>query len=138
MINSKKPCICEFQQRGDERGYLVVAEGMGEVPFDIKRVFYIYGTEENVSRGNHSNRLTEFMFIVVNGSCKVDVDDGQKVETFSLTHQNQGLYLPRMYWKTMYDFSPDCVLLVLCSEHYRADEYIREYDEFLKEIKKYE
>lgn len=138
MIFDKKPSIVEFQERGDERGYLVVAESNAEVPFDIKRVFYIYGTEENVARGEHANRLTEFMLIVVNGSCKVDVDDGNNVEMFELKHQNQGLYLPKMYWKTMYDFSPDCILLVLCSEKYNSEEYIRDYDEFIKEVKSYE
>ena len=135
MSKFNKPYICEFNQCGDERGYLVVAESYKEVPFQINRVFYIFGTEANASRGNHANRISEFMLIVVSGSCKVDVEYDSYKETFNLNHQNQGLYLPPMVWKTMYDFSPDCVLLVLCSTPYIADEYIRDYSEYENEIK---
>ncbi len=127
--------VLEFKEYGDERGNLVVAEGAGrDVPFDIKRVFYMYGSDPDIKRGNHANRQTKFVLINVSGSSKVLVDDGTKKEIVVLDKPRMGLFLNTMVWKEMYDFSPDSVLLVLASEHYIEDEYIRDYDEFVKEI----
>ncbi len=127
--------VLEFKEYGDERGNLVVAEGAGrDVPFDIKRVFYMYGSDPDIKRGNHANRQTKFVLINVSGSSKVLVDDGTKKEIVVLDKPRMGLFLNTMVWKEMYDFSPDSVLLVLASEHYIEDEYIRDYDEFIKEI----
>lgn len=127
--------MLEFPQRGDERGHLVIAEGMKDVPFEIKRVFYIYGSDKDVVRGQHANRKTEFVLINVSGTSKVKVKDGEGNEAiFCLNRPHTGIYLPTMVWKDMYDFSPDSVLLVLASEHYDANEYIRDYNEFCKEI----
>jgi dTDP-4-dehydrorhamnose 3,5-epimerase-like enzyme len=126
--------MLEFPQHGDERGHLVVVESITDVPSEIKRVFYLYGSDADVVRGQHANRRTEFVLINVAGKSKVDVRDGRGNEaTFSLNRPHTGIYLPRMVWKDMYDFSPDSVLLVLASEHYDAAEYIRDYDEFAKE-----
>ena len=125
--------MLEFPQRGDERGHLVIVEGQQDIPFDIKRIFYIYGSDETVVRGQHANRKTEFVLINVAGSCKVKVRDGKGNEAvFLLNRPHTGIYLPKMVWKDMYDFSRDSVLLCLASEHYDAAEYIREYDEYLK------
>ena len=125
--------MLEFPQRGDERGHLVIVEGQQDIPFDIKRIFYIYGADETVVRGQHANRKTEFVLINVAGSCKVKVRDGKGNEAvFLLNRPHTGIYLPKMVWKDMYDFSRDSVLLCLASEHYDAAEYIREYDEYLK------
>ena len=125
--------MLEFPQRGDERGHLVIVEGQQDIPFDIKRIFYIYGSDETVGRGQHANRKTEFVLINVAGSCKVKVRDGKGNEAvFLLNRPHTGIYLPKMVWKDMYDFSRDSVLLCLASEHYDAAEYIREYDEYLK------
>ncbi len=127
--------MIEFQDRGDERGQLIVVEGAQDIPFDIRRTFYIYGSDATVVRGKHANRRTEFVLINVAGSSKVKVLDGAGNETiFCLNRPNTGIYLPNMVWKEMYDFSPDSVLLVLASEHYDAAEYIRDYDEYVKEI----
>lgn len=127
--------MLEFPQRGDERGHLVIVEGMQDVPFEIKRIFYIYGSDTNVVRGQHANRRTEFVLINVAGQSKVKVLDGKGNEAvFSLNRPHTGIYLPTMVWKDMYDFSPDSVLLVLASEHYDPDEYIRDYDTFVKEV----
>ena len=127
--------MLEFPQHGDERGHLVVVEGMKDIPFEIKRVFYIYGSDADVVRGCHANRRSEFVLINVAGQSKVRVRDGAGNEAvFSINRPHTGLYLPKMVWKDMYDFSPDSVLLVLSSEPYDAEEYIRDYDAFVREV----
>lgn len=137
MHNMNRVKMLEFSQRGDKRGHLVVVEGKQDIPFVIKRVFYIYGSDANVVRGQHANRKTEFVLINVAGSSKVKVKDGKGNEAiFCLNRPHTGIYLPTMVWKDMYDFSEDSVLLVLASEHYDAAEYIRDYDEFVEEINK--
>ena len=125
--------IIEFGEYGDERGNLVVAECGGiDVPFDVKRVFYIYGSDSTIVRGRHANRRTHFVLINVAGSSKVKIDNGTETDIVELNRPRMGLYLPPMLWKDMYDFSPDSVLLVLASEHYDGNEYIRDYDEYLR------
>ena len=127
--------MLEFPQKGDDRGHLVIVEGGIDIPFDIKRAFYIYGSDHDVIRGQHANRKTEFVLINVIGTSKVKVKDGEGNEViYCLNNPNTGIYLPTMVWKEMYDFSEDSVLLVLASEHYDASEYIRNYDEFVKVI----
>lgn len=127
--------ILEFGEFGDERGNLVVAEGNKDVPFDIKRVFYMYGSDDSVIRGQHANRITEFVLINVSGSSKVKVDNGYETQIIELNKPRMGLYIPSMLWKDMYDFSADSVLLVLASTHYDGTEYIRDYDEYIKEVR---
>lgn len=125
--------MLEFHEKGDERGRLVVVEGMEDIPFEIKRIFYIYGSKGDVVRGQHANLRTEFVLINVAGTSKVHVKDGKGNEgIFSLNRPHTGIYLPNMVWKDMFDFSEDSVLLVLASEHYDADEYIRDYEEFCR------
>ena len=114
-------------------GSLVAVEGGVTVPFDIKRSFFIYGVDGDSVRGNHANRNSEMLMIAVSGSVKVIVKDGRVVQAFDLKTPKKGLYLPKMTWKEMQDFSEDCVLLVLASEHYDKNEYIYDYDEFEKE-----
>ena len=128
--------LIEFTQKGDERGHLVIVEGNQDIPFDIKRVFYIYGSDKNVVRGKHANYRTEFMLINVAGTSKVRVDDGTSEKVFELNRPHMGIYLPKLVCKDMYDFSEDSVLLVLASEHYDASEYIRDYDSYLEVMKK--
>lgn len=123
----------EFPQHGDDRGHMVVVEGMTDIPFDIKRVFYIYGSDTDVVRGQHANRETEFVLINVSGTSKVKVDNGLETKTFNLDKPHIGIYLPRMIWKDMYDFSRDSVLLCLASLPYKPEEYIRDYNAFLAE-----
>ena len=108
-------------------------EGMKDIPFEIKRIFYIYGSDTTVVRGQHANKESKFVLINVSGQSKVKVKDGKGNEAvFSLNRPHTGIYLPQMVWKDMYDFSEDSVLLCLASEHYKAEEYIRDYDEFVK------
>ena len=135
MHNMNKVKMLDFKQHGDERGHLVVVEGNTDIPFEIKRVFYIYGSDKDVIRGQHANRKTEFVLINVAGKSKVKVKDGEGNEAiYCLNRPHTGVYLPTMVWKEMYDFSEDSVLLVLASEHYDNSEYIRDYNEFCKII----
>ncbi|MCT7495961.1 FdtA/QdtA family cupin domain-containing protein [Aliarcobacter cryaerophilus] len=125
----------EFNVLGDYRGQLVALEENRNIPFDLKRVFYIFGTQEGVSRGNHSHYKTKQFLVAVNGSCKVTLDDGYNKETFNLNKPNLGLFQDALIWGTMHDFSSDCVLMVLANEYYDASDYITDYDKFLKEVK---
>lgn len=129
----KKPYLIEFKQNGDEKGHLVAVEGIKDIPFEIKRVFYIYGSNGGVVRGKHANLKSEFVLINIAGSCKVKVKHGtEKEDIFVLDKAHIGIYLPRMVWKEMYDFSPDSVLLCLASEYYVPDEYIRDYNKYIE------
>ena len=133
--NYDKVKLLRFGDLCDERGSLIVVEGEQDVPFAIQRVFYIYGSDATVMRGQHANRNTEFVLVNVAGKSKVRVDDGLgREQVYHLDQPNTGIYIPRMVWKDMYDFSPDSVLLVLCSEHYDGEEYIRDYEAFRAEM----
>lgn len=132
IMNLKEKCpIIQFDDLGDERGKLVVIEGGIKIPFDIKRVFYIYGSDASVIRGQHANLHSEFVLINVAGSSKVRITDGKEEFVVELDKPMMGVYIPKMIWKDMYDFSPDSVLLVLASTHYDGKEYIRNYEEYL-------
>ena len=126
--------IFHFKDFGDERGKLVVIEGNQTIPFEIKRIFYIYDSDSTIIRGQHANRVSNFVLINVAGQSKVRVTDGHEELIVRLDKPMMGVYIPRMIWKDMYDFSPDSVLLVLASTHYDGAEYIRNYDDYLKEI----
>jgi len=127
LINTK-----ELQVLGDHRGQLVAIEENVDVPFKFKRVFYIYGTQENITRGKHSHYLTKQFLIAVNGSCKVTLDDGNKEITYDLNKPNLGLIQNHMVWGKMHDFSEDCVLLVLADREYTEKDYIRNYNDFIR------
>ena len=120
---------------GDERGALVPIENGNNSDFDIKRVFYIYGASSDNVRGMHANKYSKFILISVCGRCKILIDDGNETTVIELNKPNQALYLDKMIWKEMYDFSDDAVLLVLSNEKYNEKEYIRDYKEFKKNVK---
>lgn len=131
----KEMCpILQFGDLGDERGKLVVIEGARAIPFNIQRVFYIYDSDSTIIRGQHANRESEFVLINVAGESKVRITDGREESIVKLNKPMMGVYIPKMIWKDMYDFSSDSVLLVLASTHYDGKEYIRDYDEYLKEM----
>lgn len=135
METKKEVRMLSFEEKGDDRGRMVIVEGLKDIPFEIKRIFYIYGSDADVVRGQHANRKSEFVLINVAGKSKVKVLDGLGNESiFCLNRPHTGIYLPNMVWKDMYDFSEDSVLLVLSSEYYDAQEYIRDYKEFEKEM----
>ncbi len=131
--------MIEFPQKGDYRGHLVIIEGNIDIPFEIKRAFYIFGSQNNVVRGQHANIKTEFVLINIAGSSKVRIKDGRgKERIYCLDRPHMGIYIPIMVWKEMYDFSEDSVLLCLASKHYDASEYIKDYEEYKKLIKREE
>ncbi|WP_446750738.1 sugar 3,4-ketoisomerase [Stutzerimonas nitrititolerans] len=124
----------DFQSLGDERGDLVAIEiGMEKaVPFEIKRVYYIYRTAEGVSRGYHAHRNLKQVAICVSGKCRMVLDNGRKRENIWMSNPTKGLLIESMTWREMHDFSDDCVLVVLASEHYDESDYIRDYQAFLR------
>lgn len=132
MTLKEKCPILQFADLGDERGKLVVIEGNQAIPFDIKRVFYIYDSDSTVVRGQHANRESEFVLINVAGHSKVRITDGKEELIVKLDKPMMGVCLPKMIWKDMYEFSSDSVLLCLASTHYDGSEYIRDYEEYLK------
>ena len=136
-MSLKERCkILNFKDLGDERGKLVVIEGNQDIPFEIKRTFYIYDSDNDVVRGQHANRESEFVLINVAGSSKVRITDGNEEFVVELNKPMMGVYIPKMVWKDMYDFSSNSVLLVLASTHYDGKEYIRDFDEYKKEVVK--
>lgn len=135
MSLQEKCKIINFTDLGDERGKLVVIEGGQGIPFDIKRVFYIYGSDATVVRGEHANRESEFVLINVAGTSKVRITDGKEEFIVELNKPMMGVYIPKMIWKDMYDFSIDSVLLVLASTHYDGKEYIRNYSDYLNIVR---
>lgn len=135
MVHVTEQCkVLNFADLGDERGKLVVVEGSKDIPFKIERVFYIYGSDREVVRGQHANRESEFVLINVGGTSKVRIDNGHSEAIIELNKPMMGLYIPTMVWKDMYDFSEDSILLVLASTHYNGKEYIRDYEEYKKEM----
>lgn len=135
MSLQEKCKVINFADLGDERGKLVVIEGSQDIPFDIKRVFYIYGSDKTVVRGEHANQESEFVLINVAGKSKVRITDGNEEIIVELNKPMMGVYIPKMIWKDMYDFSSDSVLLVLASTHYDGREYIRNYDNYLQIVR---
>lgn len=124
--------LIEIDRLGDERGLLTVIEENITVPFEIKRVFYIYETIPGVRRGFHAHFKTRQALICVSGSCKIYLDNIKRKKDVLLDSPNKVLILEPNDWHEMYDFSSDCVLLVLASHLYDAEDYIRDYNKFLE------
>lgn len=124
----------KFKVMGDERGQLIALEENKEIPFDMKRVFYIFATNSDLPRGQHSHFKTKQFLIAVNGSCKVTLDNGKEKETFDLNSRDVGLFQDALIWGTMHDFSEDCVLMVLANDVYDIKDYITDYNKFLKVV----
>lgn len=124
--------ILNFQSCGDDRGSLVALEQSGNVPFDIKRVYYMFDTKEGVSRGFHAHKTLKQVAIAIRGSCNFVLDDGKNRANVLLDNPCKGLYINELVWREMDQFSSDCVLMVLASEHYDEKDYIRSYDAFTK------
>lgn len=123
-----------FQQHGDDRGMLVSLEEYIDIPFEIKRVYYMYDTKSDVRRGFHAHKSLEQILVCIHGSCKVQLDNGKEKKIVSLEKPYEGLYISNKMWREMYDFSPDAVLMVLASEIYKEEDYIRDYDTFLQMV----
>lgn len=124
-----------FQQHRDERGSLVALEEFKDIPFEIKRVYYMYDTAEGVHRGFHAHKNLEQILVCIHGSCKIKLDNGYEQKVVSLEKPYEGLHVKSNMWREMYDFSEDAVLMVLASEYYDEKDYIRDYETFLKSVK---
>ena len=124
-----------FPPHGDDRGQLVAVETLKDIPFEVKRVYYIYDTQPGVRRGFHAHRELEQVLICVHGSCKIHLDNGTDTAEVLLDKPSEGLYISNDMWREMYDFSDGAVLLVLASRHYDESDYIRNYDVFLQTVK---
>lgn len=124
--------LIDFRINGDDRGSLIALEENSNVPFDVKRVYYIFNTKDKVRRGFHAHKDLKQLAICVSGSCKFLLDDGKEKETVELNSPEQGLLLEGLIWREMFDFSKDCVLMVLADAYYDANDYIKDYKVFLK------
>jgi len=124
-----------LQTLGDDRGSLIALEAGYNAPFEIKRVYYIFDTKKDVVRGHHAHRKLQQLAIAVKGSCTFILDDGMTRKEVLLDNPNHALYIEGLIWREMKEFSSDCVLMVLADEHYNEEDYIRDYDVFIDEVK---
>lgn len=122
--------LISFPPLGDDRGSLVALESHQSIPFDIKRVYYIFGTQKGVSRGFHAHKQLKQVAVCVTGQCRMVLDNGITREEIWLDSATKGILIEDMVWREMHDFSEDCVLLVLASELYDESDYIRDYTHF--------
>ncbi len=126
--------VINFDSLGDSRGELVALETNKNIPFPIKRVYYLYSTNRGESRGYHAHKKLKQVAICVSGKCRMILDDGAHREDVWLDSPTKGVFIGDLVWREMHDFSNDCVLLVLASEHYDETDYIRDYNEFLGKV----
>ena len=124
--------ILNFKVRGDHNGSLVALEKNADFPFDIKRVYYVWGTGKNVVRGKHAHKNLKQVIVCTSGSCNFIIDDGKTRETITLNTPSQGLYIEGNIWREFTNFSENCVIMVLASEYYDEADYIMDYNEFLR------
>jgi dTDP-4-dehydrorhamnose 3,5-epimerase-like enzyme len=122
--------LFEFKVHSDERGCLVAIESLKDIPFEIKRVYYIYNLKEDQPRGFHAHRSLKQVVVCLRGSCRFLLDNGKEKLEVTLDSPGKGLLIKEMIWHEMYDFSEDCILLVLASDYYDERDYIRDYEEF--------
>lgn len=126
--------LVDFSVLGDERGALIALESNNQIPFDINRVYYLYGTKQGVSRGFHAHKKLKQLAVCIKGSCRFVMDDGDNKEEVILSTPDKGLLIDAMQWHEMYDFSDDCVLLVLANQPYDESDYIRDYSKFIEAV----
>lgn len=124
--------LIDLRKIHDVRGNLTPIEGGTDIPFDIKRIYYLYDVPSGESRGAHAHKELQQLIIAANGSFTITLDDGKNRKSFTLNRPYQGLLIVPGIWRDLDDFSSGAVLLCLASEHYVADDYIRDYDMFLK------
>ena len=127
--------ILQFNALGDERGSLIALEQNNNIPFEVRRIYYIFDTKQHVVRGLHAHKNLKQVAIAIKGSCRFVLDDGKTREDIWLKSPNEGLLIDSCLWREMHDFSEDCVLMVVASEIYDESDYIRDYEIFLKECK---
>lgn len=130
-----EPVYIDFQEHGDWRGQLVALEENKNIPFSIKRVYFMYDTKEGVVRGKHAHRTLKQVLFCVSGACTIGLDNGREKTEVRLDHPARGLFIGAGIWREMFDFTPDAVLMVLASEYYDESDYIRDYGAFLESVK---
>ncbi len=138
MASIENCYLIDLPKKDDKRGSLSFAESCNHVPFAIDRIYYLYDIPKGGERGAHAHKALEQVMIAISGHFKITLDDGDKRETFVLDKKNQGLFIPKMIWRDMFNFSRDAVCLVLASEYFDEKDYIRDYDEFLSLAHSYE
>lgn len=121
-----------FQSKTDERGSLVILEENKEIPFQVKRLYYMYGIDSEQRRGFHAHIALTQMAIVIKGHCKMLMDDGKNKVNVYLNSPDKGILIEPMVWHEMYDFSSDCVLMVIADDVYYESDYIRDYKKFIE------
>ena len=126
--------LIKLNINGDTDGHLIACQHKSNCPFDVKRVFWIFDTKAGIMRGAHANRNSQFLLVAISGSCKVKVDNGKQTKIFDLNNPYTALYLDKMIWKEMYDFSHNAILLVLTNTLYDEKEYIRDYRTWKEDI----
>jgi dTDP-4-dehydrorhamnose 3,5-epimerase-like enzyme len=124
------PTLINFKPLGDERGSLIAIEAEKSMPFPVRRVYYIFGTKENVERGFHAHKELNQVAVAVTGSCEMLLDDGETETVVLLDSPEKGVLIGPGIWRVMRNFTPDCVLLVLADQHYDEADYIRNYEDF--------
>ena len=130
--------VVELDEHGDNRGTLIALEQNKNIPFEIKRVYYMFDTKPGVRRGYHAHKCLKQILVCVHGECKILLDNGHEKEIVHLDRPNKGLIVESNMWREMFDFSQDAVLMVLASELYDEEDYIRNYENFLEYVKEQE
>ncbi|EAJ6871426.1 WxcM-like domain-containing protein [Campylobacter coli] len=126
--------ILNFNAKSDDRGSLIALENLKEIPFEIKRIYYIYNTKPEFPRGAHAHRELEQVLIMMEGSCELVLNDGKNIKNIILNRPDMGIFIGKNMWREMKNFSYGAKLLVLASDFYNEKEYIRDYEEFLRNI----
>ena len=124
----------QFRKRENDTGKLVFLEVFKDIPFEVKRVYYVFDTAENARRGFHAHKKLMQVYICIHGSCKVLLDDGKEQAIVTLENPAEGLFFRTVIWREIYDFSPGAVLLVLASDYYDENDYVRNYEDFIRYI----
>lgn len=127
--------VIDLLKHGDERGQLIAIENLKDIPFDVKRIYYIFDTKKGVRRGFHAHYDLKQLLICVSGSCYIHLDDGHDKKEILLDNPSKGLLIEGLVRREMYDFSDDAVLLVLASDFYDEKDYIRDYNSFLDVVR---
>ena len=127
--------VVDVTVHGDHAGNLVALEKGKEFLFEVKRVYYIWGTEKNAVRGRHAHKKLEQLIVCLSGSCDFILDDGTNRVAYKLNTPTKGIYIKSKVWREFTNFTRDCIVMVLASEQYDESDYIRNYDDFLEYVK---
>lgn len=131
-----RPQILDFKVISDGRGSLISLEENRNIPFEIKRIYYLYNLNSQLVRGKHAHKSLKQVLICTSGNCSILLDNGESKFEVNLNSPDKGLVIDNLIWREMFNFSQDCVIIVIADQHYDEADYIRNYDEFIEEVKK--